>query len=258
MYLFGSAFIHSCDNRSLSMPVKQKISEFSRFFEDLSHFIFPINCLSCGRAMDAIELTICEHCKSDMPLTKYWQREDQPVARIFWGKLPISRASSFLFYQKGSKVQNLIHALKYRGKTEVGEMLGSWYGEELRTVPEYLQADVIIPVPLHPSRLRKRGYNQCDFIARGISNAMDIELELSAVQRLRFNESQTKKGTYDRWINVRELFRVERPHLLAGKHILLVDDVVTTGSTLEACAAAILKVPDTRVSIATLASPAPF
>ncbi len=194
---------------------------------------------------------------NDLPLTKYWKRMDNPVEKLFWGKIKIERASSMAFFKKGNKVQKLMHELKYNGAEEVGYILGNRFGECLSD-SDLSNVDVIAPVPLHHSKLKKRGYNQCDSIVEGLAEVMQKPVVHQAVRRLKYNESQTRKGVYDRWLNVRELFRVETPECFQHQHVLLVDDVVTTGSTLEACAGAILSVPGAKVSIAALASPAPY
>lgn len=176
---------------------------------------------------------------------------------MFWGRLPLIGATSFLFFMKEGLVQNLMHELKYNGKKEVGLILGQLFGEVLAET-EFNEIDVVVPVPLHASRIKKRGYNQCDFIASGISMVLNKSNNNRIIKRLRANETQTKKGRYERWINVQELFRVVEPQFVRGKHILLIDDVVTTGATLEACADALLQVPDTKVSVATIACPSPY
>lgn len=228
-----------------------------QYFRDFSHLIFPFNCYGCGIALDQEEETVCKLCKNDLPLTKYWMRDDNPVAQLFWGKIKVEQAAALAFFRKGNKVQALMHELKYKGKTEVGELLGEWLGEQLVN-SKFDQVDTIVPVPLHAQKRKKRGYNQCDPIALGLGRAMGKDVQMQGIVRLKYNESQTKKGVYDRWLNVKELFRVETPEEFEGKHVLLIDDVVTTGSTLEACAGAILNVPRTKVSIAALGCPAPY
>ena len=224
---------------------------------DFSHLAFPFNCFGCGNSLDEDELPVCNNCQLALPLTRYWEYPDNEVAKLFWGRLPLENATSLVYFIKDGLVQELLHQLKYNGKKEVGTILGGLLGEKLKGT-SFSEVDVIIPVPLHASRLKTRGYNQCDFIASGISTVLEKSNNNGIVQRLRANETQTKKGRYERWINVKELFRVEQPQFVLGKHVLLVDDVVTTGATLEACADALLQVPDTKVSVATLACPSPY
>lgn len=227
-----------------------------RYIADFSHLAFPFNCFGCNVALDEGDEPICRLCSASFPLTRYWEHDDNTVEKLFWGKLKIERAAAYVFFSKGGMVQQLIHNLKYNNKTDVGVLMGTWFGQVLNDT-FYRDVDVVIPVPLHTSKQKKRGYNQCDYIARGIATAMGKSYNTACVARLRANETQTRKGLYERWINVKELFCVVEPKFIFGKHVLLVDDVVTTGATLEACAGAVLQVPNTKVSIATLACPAP-
>lgn len=228
-----------------------------QYLDDFTHLLFPFNCSGCGRVLEAHEYELCTHCHESLPHTRYWLHRGNTVEKLFWAKVPVERASSFLYFTKGGIVQAMIHQLKYKGKTEVGDLLGMLFAKELIET-DYSGVEVIVPVPLHASKKKKRGYNQCDHIAYGMARELGKPTQVAAVSRVRANETQTRKGVYERWINVRELFRVEEPQHIEGKHVLLVDDVVTTGSTLEACAGALLQVPGTKVSIATLACPAPY
>jgi len=233
------------------------MAEISKYLSDFSHLAFPFNCLGCDNTLDENEQSICDHCKESLPQTRYWEYPDNHVAKLFWGKIPLTFASSYLFFIKDGLVQQLMHQLKYNGKKEVGAILGQLFGRVLKD-GHFTDVDVVVPVPLHADKLKKRGFNQCDFIAAALARELDKSYNNRVVQRLRANETQTKKGRYERWINVKELFRVTEPQFVIGKHVLLIDDVVTTGSTLEACADAILQVPDTKVSVATLACPSPY
>jgi ComF family protein len=174
------------------------------------------------------------------------------VAELFWGRVPVMYCSSYFYYMKDSKYQRIIHHLKYEGKQHIGLEFGKTFGSELAKT-SFASADIIVPVPLHPKKQRKRGFNQSEIIARGMAESMGKKIVAGALERIRYTVSQTNRTRYERWENVEGIFRVTKPHLLAGRHILLVDDVVTTGSTLEACAAEILKLQGTTVSIATLA-----
>lgn len=227
------------------------------YFRDFTHLIFPYNCLGCGNALDENELPICDQCRDALPLTNYWNYDDNYVAKLFWGKVQLQHACAYTFFLKQGMVQKLIHELKYKRKSDAGELMGQFFGEKLND-SVYRDIDVVVPVPLHKSREKTRGYNQCDFIAKGIAKSMGKSYNTKILSRIRANETQTRKGVYERWINVQELFQVDQPQFVAGKHVLLVDDVVTTGSTLEACAGAILQVPGAKVSIATLACPSPL
>jgi len=165
----------------------------------------------------------------------------------------IESAASYYFFEKGSRFKSLIHKMKYRGQKELGFELGRIYGAELTSSGFYNRVDLILPVPLHPRKKRKRGYNQSEWIARGIAESMEKPLDIKSVYRAVDTVSQTKKNRYERWKNVEDIFQVSHPEMLQNRHILVVDDVITTGSTLEACARAILNVEGTKVSCVTLA-----
>jgi len=231
------------------------VRRIQRCIQDLSHLIFPIQCMGCEAPLDADEEHICKYCLDHLPTTKHWEQTNNPIEQIFWGKLQVVSAASYLYFSKGGIVQEMLHNLKYNHQLGVGRLLGNRFGAELAKTP-FSDIDLIVPVPLHKDKLRKRGYNQCDPIVEGLSEAIGKEYCLPALKRTASNESQTRKGRYERWLNVKSLFKAVEVERIAGKHVLLVDDVVTTGATLEACASALLEVPDVRLSIASIACPA--
>ena len=175
------------------------------------------------------------------------------MIKHFWGKVNVQAASAYYYFSKGEKVQHLIHQLKYQGKKEVGNFVGEACGIDLKQSELFASAEIVVPVPLHASKLRKRGYNQSDFFGQGLSTSMHIPFSADALKRNLATETQTRKHRYERFENVNRVFEISKPELLQGKHVLLVDDVVTTGSTLAACAEAILELPGTKVSIAAMA-----
>lgn len=177
---------------------------------------------------------------------------DNPVARLLWAKVPLEAACSFCFFEKGNVVQNLVHGLKYKGRTETGTILGGFFAGWLRE-SAFPKPDLIVPVPLHNSKQEKRGYNQCSSLAGGMGEVWGIPVDERCIVRTRANKSQTRKKVFDRFLNTQGLFAVVDAAALDGKHVLLVDDVITTGSTLEACAQAAISVKNTKVSVATLA-----
>ncbi len=219
---------------------------------DLLNLFLPNICVACGTLLVNNEKIICLKCHYELPKTRYDSYIDNAVARLFWGRIPVENASSLFQYQKGSRFQSLIHELKYRDRKDIGKELGRILGIELRETP-FANAELILPVPLHKSKQRRRGYNQCDPICEGLSESLEIPYSSDLLERPENTNSQTNKSRIDRWTNMEGVFRVKQPEQVSWKHILLADDVVTTGSTLEACAAEILKVEGTRVSIATLA-----
>ena len=187
-------------------------------------------------------------------MTGYVEMFDNPLCHNFWGQLPIYHASALLFYSHTSKWRGVIHGFKYHGRWRRAIELGEWYGEELRRSGWYSDVDVVLPIPLHPIKCLLRGYNQSEYIAEGISRALGVKMDRSSVVRHRYNRSQTQKSHHERWENVENIFSVRDSKSLCGKHILLVDDVLTTGATVISCGEAILRAcPDSRLSVAALA-----
>ena len=220
---------------------------------DLVSLFFPNNCAGCSTSLLKNEKTVCLKCQFALPYTRFHNDRNNRVNKLFWGKSDVHSATSLVFFEKDTRIQNLMHELKYNGRTAVGDQLGTWLGQELMETEEFKSVNTIIPVPLHPKKQRIRGYNQSDFIADGIGNAMNVEVDKRSLVRTRFSETQTRKSRFNRWENVSTIFKVKHPKELENKHILLVDDVVTTGSTLDACAKVLLELPNVKVSVATIA-----
>jgi ComF family protein len=197
---------------------------------------------------------LCTACQYEIPLTGYEAMADNPVARRFWGLLPLEGATAFIWYVDESGFRRVVHRFKYSGQWALARDMGRWFGRVLADSDGYAGVDVIVPVPLHFRKVLKRGYNQSEYIARGMSREMGVGVETRAVVRRVNNRSQTlTRGTEERWENVEGIFAVRHPERLKGRHILLVDDVLTTGATIGSCAEAILSaVPSCRVSIAAL------
>lgn len=220
---------------------------------DFINLFFPNNCQACGETLIGNERIICIGCQYKLPLTNFHYFDNNPISRIFWGRARIYTATSFLFFNKGGNVQKLIHQLKYKSNIETGKYLGELFATDLIKSPLFSDLDVIIPVPLHAKKLRSRGFNQSEIIARGISNVLSIPVNTTSLLRSEFTETQTKKSRYSRWENVSGKFTLSEQESLKGKYVLLVDDVLTTGATLEACAQELLRLEDIKVSMATLA-----
>ena len=221
--------------------------------DDFLSLIYPRVCASCGNTLYKNEKVICIFCNYRLPKTNFHFEKNNPVSEIFWGRVNIESASACYYFAKGSKIQHLIHQLKYKGKKEIGIFIGKQYGLDLIDSPQFNTVDIVIPVPLHRKKQKQRGYNQSEQFAIGISGSMKIELDTKSLYRKIASQTQTKKSRFKRWQNVSEIFDVRQTDSLIGKHILLVDDVITTGSTLEACANALFKVPDVRISVAVIA-----
>ncbi len=188
-----------------------------------------------------------------LPRTDLHRQRGNRVERNFWGKFPVERATSFLHYAKEGMVRELLFELKYHGGKDVGEVLGRMAAAELRSSCFFEDIDGIIPVPLHRRKEWKRGYNQSEWIAKGLSAVTGIPVHPKVVVRNRYTETQTRKGRFERWENVQDLFSCPSPEPLGGKHVLLVDDVLTTGATLVACADALREIPGIKISVFTLA-----
>jgi ComF family protein len=219
------------------------------------HLFFPRICPACGEALLRFEKVICFSCKSSLPQTGYHHQSDNPIAQLFWGRVPVHTAAAFYFFRKSGHVQQLLHQLKYGNRPEIGEEIGSMYGAELAVSASFSSTEIIVPVPLHPQKMRIRGYNQSAEFARGLSRTMNKPALEEALVRNAHSESQTRKARFARWENVNEVFSVRQPELIAGRNILLVDDVITTGATIEACAARLFRAGAGRVSIASIAAP---
>jgi len=225
---------------------------FTQYLNDFFNLFFPDLCIVCNSHLVNQEELICTKCLYNLPKTNYHKEIENPVSQLFWGRTKVEYATGFFTFSKGSKYQGMMHKFKYHGNKEIGYVLGKSFGNQLRN-SVFNQVDIIIPVPLHKSKLKKRGYNQSEWIAKGLSETIKKPLDIKSFIRSVATETQTRKSRFERWKNVEKIFKVTNENALKGYHILLVDDVVTTGSTLEACANAILEIKDTKVSIATLA-----
>ena len=217
---------------------------------DFLNLLFPRLCPACGNTLVKKEGVICMHCMYDLPRTRFNNFQDNVVARLFWGRVKLENATSCFNFQSGSRYQRLIHELKYGGRTDIGLELGRITGLELVT-SSFADVDIILPVPLHPRKKRRRGYNQSDYIAEGLSGILGVPARTGLIEKHLETSSQTDKSRLQRWENVEHIFRVPDPVKLENLHVLLVDDVVTSGATLDACATAILQVEGCRASIAT-------
>lgn len=227
----------------------------SSALSDFVALIFPRTCLACQQALARGETHLCTACRTQLPYTDYHRLppRDNPLARRFWGRVPMEYVLSYLRFLRRGRVQHLLHQLKYQGQQEVGTALGQMYGLELAQHGLGTDLDLIVPVPLHRRKLAKRGYNQSDTFAEGLARSLAVPWAADALQRTSFTASQTRKSRAERWQNVAEVFAVPRPEAVQGKHVLVVDDVLTTGATLEACAIKLLDAGAGAVSVATIA-----
>ena len=222
-----------------------------KWISDLIDLIFPRHCVVCGETLSPQERDICLNCLNSLPRIEKIHLEE--IEKVFWGKIEIERATSYIYYHKSSPYNNLIHRLKYKDHPEIGERFAYMAAKDIEATGFFDGIDAIVPLPLSKKKERKRGYNQCDYIAAGISRATGIPVIKEAVIRTITNETQVHKNRDERWKNAEGIFSLTAPTMIAGKHILLVDDILTTGATLASCASTIQRGCYCRTSIFTLA-----
>ena len=222
-------------------------------FSNTLHLFYPHICTGCGSDLINKNSLLCFNCINDLPHTNFASYPDNPVEKVFTGRLPLKAAHSEFYFSKGQLVQHLIHLLKYKSNKEIGHYLGAMIGNSILKSGRFANLDYLVPLPLYPDKEFKRGYNQAEVICNGIAEITQIPVLTKNVIRQRPTETQTRKHRAERWQNVDGSFSILKPQLLTGKNILLVDDVITTGATLEACGQAILKIPGTSISLAALA-----
>ena len=229
------------------------MNKLTKGLSNIADMFFPNLCVACENRLVMQEKFLCIECWHDLPVTNFHFNAENKVVQLFWGRVQIENATAFFAYNKGSRYQHLIHFIKYKGLKELGYETGRRFGTALSASPEFNSVDFVVPVPLHPKKQKLRGYNQSEWIANGISESLKKPVSVNNLQRNLHTSTQTRKNRYERWENVENIFEVIRPEEFAGKHILLIDDVVTTGSTLESCAFQLLQIENVKVSIATLA-----
>ncbi|CAN5855885.1 ComF family protein [soil metagenome] len=222
-------------------------------FADTMHLFYPHICAGCGSDLISKDNLLCITCISDLPHTHFELHENNPIEKIFTGRMPVRAAHSEFYFSKGQLVQHLIHLLKYKGNKAIGHYMGELLGNSILQGGRFSNIDFLVPLPLYADKELRRGYNQAEIICKGIHAATKIPIMVNNVVRKRPTETQTRKHRAERWQNVAGSFRIEHAHKLIGKNILLVDDVITTGATLEACGQFILQIPGTSVSFAALA-----
>ena len=227
--------------------------KLTSYFNDFAHLFFPHVCEGCGTDVLNNESLICAACFVKLPETGFIKEPNNPAEKIFYGRIKVEAAGSAFYFTKHSLLQHLIFQLKYRGNKDVGFYLGKLLGYQLIQTNRFNEVDVIIPLPLNPRKERKRGYNQAAMIAEGIVEVWKRPILKDAVQRLVFTETQTHKDRISRWQTMEGVFATLNEEAIKSKHVLLIDDIVTTGATLEACGEKILEVPDTKLSIITAA-----
>jgi ComF family protein len=227
--------------------------KINNLIKDFTNLLYPQLCPACDSPLHNSEKEICIKCEFDLPFTDFHLYSDNPLAKQFWGRVPLQNAMALLYFSKESKTQNLIHQLKYKNQPQVGFLLGEMIGERLLATGEHKDLDYIVPVPLHQKRLRTRGYNQSEYIANGIAQSLKVPVKTKVLIKYKETGSQTKNERFKRFENLENVFMVLQPNLVKEKHILLVDDVVTTGATLEACANMLNQHKPAKLSVAAAA-----
>ncbi len=227
--------------------------ELRSIFHAFFTLIYPQTCCACRGVLVSGEKHLCGFCRVAMPGTGFYRQAENPLVRRFWGRVQLETGTALYYFQKGGRVQQAIHQFKYRGNLKLGVYLGRLLGLSIKKSPHYKDLHMMIPVPLHPEKARTRGFNQSEIICRGMSEVLQIPGRPDLLTRLEDTGTQTKKDRFRRWENVSKVFQVTDKTALKNQHVLLVDDVITTGATLEACAQRLLEVPGVKVWIAALA-----
>ena len=224
-----------------------------KILKDIFGLFFPKICACCNAHLSAMEISVCVNCRHELGSTLFSFESNNILEKSFYGRIPLESATALFYFLKKGKIQGLIHRLKYKGQQDIGAFIGNWLGDEMLASDRFSKIDQIIPVPLHPKKLKKRGYNQLDTFGRALSKKLQIPFNDTILAKVSSTKTQTKKIRFDRWRNVQELFEVQTPSLLENCHILLIDDIITTGATLEACYAAMQNVSNIKISLACMA-----
>ncbi|MBX9850750.1 MAG: ComF family protein [Cytophagaceae bacterium] len=221
---------------------------------DFISLIFPDNCAACDEVLYKGEQSLCAACRVNLPLTNYHLDNENPLMKRFWGRVPVDHALAYYKFTKGGQVQQILYKIKYDGMKSVARQLGVWYGYDLLKAGFDKKVDLLVPVPLHPRKQCQRGYNQSAFFAEGLSVSLNLANYTSVLSRVSDKSSQTLKSRFERWLNVKDLYKIKDKSFIENKHVLLCDDVITTGATIEACARELLDHGAKQVSVAAIAA----
>jgi ComF family protein len=220
---------------------------------DFISLIYPRNCAGCGESLLKHEEEICNFCYLELPKTNFHLQPSNPLKNIFYGRVDLETVSAFYLFQKKGSVQKILHAIKYKDKKELATLIGKWYAEDIAADAAVMQSACIIPVPLHPLKYKQRGYNQSEEFAKGLAEGLSIPLNTTGLRRKEFTTTQTRKARFERWENVEDKFEVDPHHELKGKYVTLVDDVITTGATVEACCLALKEIEGIKINVLSIA-----
>jgi len=222
-------------------------------FKAIIDLFFPKVCYACHEVLNDHEQDICTDCRNNLPVTNFHFHKDNNVSKVFYARVKVEYGTALFRFEKKGLVQQLIHNLKYKGQESIGVFLGDWLGGELKTVKEYSEIDMVIPVPLHKNKLKKRGYNQVAKFAEHIASALNVKYVDNVLLKVTNTDSQVLKSRFARWTSNEELFTLQNKSTIANKHILLVDDLITTGATMEACINVLNQAKNIKISVACMA-----
>ena len=225
---------------------------FKEIKESFLHIVFPHVCDGCGSDLLNIESRLCIRCLASLPETNFEQHAGNPVEKTFWGRMPLINASAHFYFTKESLMQHLMHQFKYKSNKDLGLQLGRMMGIAIKSSNRFNKIDALIPLPLFPSKEKKRGYNQATVLCEGMAEILALPVFKDVITRPQHTETQTKKGRIERWRNIEGKFQLKNSSAIQNKHLLLVDDVITTGATLEACGNELLSAENVTLSLATL------
>ncbi len=224
-----------------------------QLLKDVFNLFFPDVCLNCKLQLSKNESLICTQCRHDFPQTNFTNTPENLIEKKFYGRVPLYAATSLFYYQKNGKVQQIIHQLKYKKQQEIGTLFGNWLGEEMVQSNRFNTIDYVVPVPLHPKKKKTRGYNQLTKFGEVLSEKLNSQLIENKLIKIASTETQTHKSRVERWRSTQHLFNLSDVSFFENKHVLLIDDVVTTGATIESCANQLLKTKNIKISIAVMA-----
>lgn len=231
------------------------LPKLSSWIDPVFWLYFPKNCPACGRPLRLFGANICGQCSQNLPETHFFEAPNNPIEKIFYGRLPINAGAAAWYFHKNSALQALLFQLKYKSNKDVGLFIGKQMGALLAASERFSSIDALVPVPLHPQALSKRGFNQAALICEGIGQVWHKPVLTGAIARTKHTGTQTKQTRAERWDNMEDAFTIKDPTSINGKHLLIIDDVITTGATIEACGKTLLTIKDVRVSVAAAAYP---
>ncbi len=223
------------------------------FLKDFISLVYPRLCVCCDSLLLKDEDYLCNYCFVNLPKSHFEKDPDSELDKVFYGRVPVQKAASYLLFETSGKVQRILHNIKYKGNKTLGYKMGEWYGQTLKNNEVFTDYDVIIPVPLHLKKLRQRGFNQSEAFSRGLGKSLGLAVNDGVLKRAEYTSTQTRKTRAERWENVKGVFEVINPESIKNRKVLLVDDVITTGATLEACYAALENVEIDKLSVVSLA-----